>query len=71
MNSNELNQANWQHRNPELSTPTSECRPVDHAELAGITGGVGPVFDLSKVEGPSLPSWYLPVSPRMSITTIR
>jgi hypothetical protein len=47
-----------------------EMRPVDQTELAGITGGVGPVFDVSKVEGPKLPSWYLPV-PRLSVTTIR
>ena len=48
-----------------------ELRSVDNAELAGITGGVGPVFDVSKVEGPKLPSWCLPVNPRLSIATIR
>lgn len=48
-----------------------EMRPVDNTELADVTGGVGPVFDVSKVEGPKLPSWYLPVNPRMSITPIR
>jgi len=48
-----------------------EMRPVDHTELAGITGGVGPVFDVSKVEGPKLPSWYLPLDPRLSIMPIR
>ncbi len=56
---------------PELSMAAVELRPVDDAELAGISGGVGPVFDTSKVEGPRLPSWYLPVSPRLSIPTIR
>ena len=48
-----------------------ELRPVDDTEQACITGGVGPVFDVSKVEGPKLPSWYLPLNPRLSITTIR
>jgi hypothetical protein len=71
MNRNAHNDTHSKHHNLELSTKTSELRPVDHTELAGISGGVGPVFDLSKVEGPSLPSWYLPVSPRLSITTIR
>jgi hypothetical protein len=45
-----------------------ELRPVDDTELASITGGVGPVFDVTKVEGPKLPSWYLPVNPRVAIT---
>jgi len=45
-----------------------EMPPVDDTELASITGGVGPVFDVSKVEGPKLPSWYLPVSPKLAIT---
>jgi hypothetical protein len=45
--------------------------PVDHAMLVEISGGVGPVFDLSKVEGFKLPSWCLPLSPRMSSLTIR
>jgi hypothetical protein len=45
-----------------------EMKPVDSAELARIEGGVGPVFDVSKVEGPKLPSWYLPLNPRMAIT---
>jgi hypothetical protein len=71
MNHNEHNDTHSKHQNLELSPKTSALRPVDGTEVAGITGGVGPVFDLSKVEGPSLPSWYLPVSPRISITAIR
>jgi hypothetical protein len=45
-----------------------EMQPVNDTELASIAGGVGPVFDVSKVEGPKLPSWYLPVNPRLAIT---
>jgi len=49
----------------------SKLEAVNNVELTNVTGGVGPVFDISKVEGPKLPSWYLPVSPKLSITTIR
>ena len=44
---------------------------VEQAELANVAGGVGPTFDVSKVEGFKLPSWYLPLSPKLSITTLR
>jgi hypothetical protein len=45
-----------------------ELRPVESTELASIAGGVGPVFDVTKVEGPKLPSWCLPLNPRVAIT---
>ncbi|MCC6491623.1 MAG: hypothetical protein IT424_01230 [Pirellulales bacterium] len=56
---------------PENCPRHSQPRPVDNAELARIAGGVGPAFDVSKVEGYQKPSWYLPVNPRAAITTIR
>lgn len=57
--------------NQENRESSSKMQPVENQELAQVTGGVGPNFDVSKVEGFKLPSWLLPVSPRLSITPIR
>ncbi|MGD9856469.1 MAG: hypothetical protein AB7U20_16100 [Planctomycetaceae bacterium] len=48
-----------------------QMQPVNGLELTHVAGGVGPVFDESKVTGFQLPSWLLPVPSRVSITTIR
>jgi hypothetical protein len=42
--------------------------PVGSAELTRIEGGVGPNFDVSKVEGYKKPSWYLPLDPRLVLS---
>lgn len=70
MNRNKTNDTLSKNHNLELSTGTTGLQPVDGAELAGISGGVGPVFDTSKVEGFQLPSWYLP-KPQLPGTYIR
>jgi hypothetical protein len=58
----------------EFLSPTAlrplQRQPVDDTELASITGGVGPVFDVSKIETPSCLVGAC-VNPRMSIATIR
>lgn len=70
MNRNEHKDTHSKHHKLELSTKTSQLRPVDGTELAEVSGGVGPVFDTSKVEGFQLPSWYLP-KPHLPGTHIR
>ncbi len=68
MNRNESNDKADSLRRSESSL--GEFQPVDNSELTAIVGGVGPVFDTSKVEGYQHPSWYLPrpnlpgISPR-------
>jgi hypothetical protein len=53
--------------NQENREPSSKMQPVENQELAQVTGGVGPNFDVSKVEGFQLPSWLLKAPARATI----